>query len=485
MDKLEWDKLKSQKRFRKGTPQNYLPGVVRNEFESDYDRIVGSSSVRRLQDKAQVFPLQEDDVARTRLTHSIEVSALAKSLGKAVGIELEKRKIFTRRDTDELAAILQTAGLVHDLGNPPFGHYGETVIQKWFEKWFSSKEGECIAKSLSEQQKNDFLFFDGNVQNLRILTKLQTHNDNYGANFTFATLATIIKYPQNSVECAQKKKKKYGYFSSEAEQYKVIRSEMGLNPGVRHPATYLLEAADDIIYLCDDIEDGVKKGYINWSHEYQIIRSNLSTSIFTSVDLMQLFERIEKKHPDVRLSLQEQEIAKSRNFRNYVQSYLFSRAVSSFFDNEKTIMKNTEYNGLELLACEEKLIDELKRVTKTYCFPSREVISLELTGDKVLRGLLDTFIPAIVQSDGAKLADIRTYEGKLFSLISENFIYSSLYRHCKENESFFEDPEKKAAALNELTKYDKIQLCLDFISGMSDTYALTIYQKLFGIVRPT
>ena len=474
VENLEWKKLKSEKRFRKSTQQNNLPGVVRSAFEADYDRIVGSSSVRRLQDKAQVFPLQEDDVARTRLTHSIEVSALARSLGKAVGMELEKKGAFTRKDTEELAAILQTAGLVHDLGNPPFGHYGETVIQKWFEKWFDA-EGKNVADSLSDQQKNDFLFFDGNVQNLRILMKLQTHYDQFGANFTFATLGTIIKYPRDSIKCAEKGNKKFGFFFSETSQFQDICFELGLNPGARHPATYLLEAADDIIYLCDDIEDGVKKAYI---------KNNLQLSITKYKEMAGLFNRIESKNPDKRLSLQEQEIAKSRNFRNYVQSYLFSKAVKGFFDNENRIMANEEYEGLELLESEKALIEELQRVTKMHCFSSREVISLELTGNKVITGLLDVFVPAIVNAKGSDLCNIKTYEGKLFSLISKNFVYSSVNPYCEENNSFFEDSEKYAIAIDKLTAYDKIQLCLDFISGMTDTYALTIYQKLFGIVTP-
>lgn len=137
---LNWEKLLSSERERPSSRkiQQGDSIIARNEFEADYDRIVGSSSVRRLQDKAQVFPLQENDVTRTRLTHSIEVSALARSLGKAVGKQLEKRREFTPNQTEELAALLQVGGLIHDLGNPPFGHYGEDVIRNWFNTWFES-----------------------------------------------------------------------------------------------------------------------------------------------------------------------------------------------------------------------------------------------------------------------------------------------------------------------------------------------------------
>lgn len=260
MATLEWNKLLCTKRERESKSGSSI-NPVRNEFEADYDRIVGSSSVRRLQDKAQVFPLQQNDVARTRLTHSMEVSALARSLGKAVGRRLEEKEIFQDREqTEKLSALLQVAGLIHDLGNPPFGHYGETVIRDWFGKWFSGEAMLSEEKnSLSEQQKNDFIYFDGNVQNLRIVTKLQVQNDNKGANFTYGTLATIMKYPWSS-ESRPKGKIKFGYFESEQELAEAVRREIGLEAGVRHPATYLLEAADDIIYICDDIEDGTKKG---------------------------------------------------------------------------------------------------------------------------------------------------------------------------------------------------------------------------------
>ena len=209
MEKLQWEKLLCENRIRQShtKTESEMKGmklVTRNEFEADYDRIVGSSSVRRLQDKAQVFPLQKNDVVRTRLTHSIEVSALARSLAKTVGRELQRKGIFKNgEDTEKLMGLLQTAGLIHDLGNPPFGHYGEAVIKEWY--------GEKILQGKSEndidQKEQDFLHFDGNVQNLRIVTKLQTMNDAYGVNFTFGTLATIIKYPYSSVNQNNKKEK--------------------------------------------------------------------------------------------------------------------------------------------------------------------------------------------------------------------------------------------------------------------------------------
>ena len=272
MCKLNWDKLLCEERIRQGddNKNEFVTRdefVTRNEFEADYDRIVGSSSVRRLQDKAQVFPLQKNDFVRTRLTHSMEVSAVARSLGKTIGLFLEKEDGFKRDKTEKLMGMLQTAGLIHDLGNPPFGHYGETAIRNWYIERILQKSTEEIKKEGLEQEEADFYYFDGNVQNLRIVTKLQTMNDEYGANFTYGTLAAIIKYPYSSTNF-ERKDKKFGYFKSEEDIIKRIREKTGLEEGIRHPATYLLEAADDIVYIGDDIEDGVKKGYIPWKEEY-------------------------------------------------------------------------------------------------------------------------------------------------------------------------------------------------------------------------
>ncbi len=487
MAALDWNNLLSTKRERHSSRDQNEELVARNEFEADYDRIVGSSSVRRLQDKAQVFPLQQNDVARTRLTHSIEVSALARSLGKAVGKQLESKGKFTGEQTDQLSALLQVAGLIHDLGNPPFGHYGETVIQNWFTNWFRSEPVLATYHVvLTEQEQNDFCFFDGNVQNLRIVSKLQTQNDTYGANFTYATLGTIIKYPWPS-DKRRSNKKKFGYFKAEEYLAKDIQKTLGLEEGVRHPATYLLEAADDIIYLCDDIEDGVKKGYIDWDKEYNKIKVNLKLD--TSEQLKNLFQCIDEKYIDERMNEKEQIIAKARNFRNSVQSYLFKRAIQSFIENYDKIMSNSpEYASLELLGGEKDLISQLQRVTKENCFTCTEVLTLESAGDKVISSLLDIFVSAMIQGTGKELSDVRNYNGKVFRRISPNFVYRVLNNHMaveeikKEINERDNDPDEYLSKkLNNLSLYDRLHLVTDFISGMTDSYAVNLYLELNGI----
>lgn len=489
MSQLEWVKLLSDKRERQSSRRKGEEFVARNEFDADYDRIVGSSSVRRLQDKAQVFPLQEDDVARTRLTHSIEVSAMARSMGKAVGRELEKKypEEFSPGYTDQLASLLQVAGLIHDLGNPPFGHYGETIIQDWFSTWFE-KTGLLFThpRVLTKQEQNDFLYFDGNVQNIRIVSKLQIQNDTYGANFTYATLGTIMKYPWRS-DRVPTGKRKFGYFKSEEALANDVRATLGLADKVRHPATYLLEAADDIIYLCDDIEDGVKKGYINWPSELGKIEKHLQDES----TLKPLLEQVKQKGIDARMSAQEQITAGVRNFRNIVQSYLFKRCVKEFVDHYENIMSNKPLPGYELLNCEYRLIQELKRVTQDNCFVCHEVLALELEGYKVISTLLDVFVDSLINHSGKELMDTRTYCGKIFALISPNFVFRTLHGHATseeiamENKAQTDDPTSYIVEkLDKLSRYDRLHLAIDFISGMTDSYAVQVYQELMGIRHP-
>lgn len=473
---LSWDKLLSEDRIRMNS-EKAKDNPFRNEFEADYDRIVGSSSVRRLQDKAQVFPLQENDFTRTRLTHSVEVSALARSLGKAVGKELEKKdpENFTTDKTEKLASLLQVAGLIHDLGNPPFGHYGETVIRDWFKKWFENEYKTIEQTSakfkeqavLNQQEKNDFIFFDGNVQNLRIITKLQTLNDEYGANFTYGTLSAIIKYPWSSI--SNDDVSKFGYFASESDIIQKIWEKTGLSEGVRHPATYLLEAADDIIYICDDIEDGVKKGYICWKEEY----ASLQEKFATQQCYANLFNIINAKKTDSNMDESERILAQVRNFRNIVQTYLFTKAKDKFVNSYDELM-NGKFGTGEILIDEKNFITELKNITARNCFGCHEVLELELVGDKVLKTLLDIFVPTILNSTQKEIEDTRIYAGKLYKLISPNFKYIARHDYYTSEYREFKD----------IPIYDKLHLVVDYISGMTDSFAVNLYKKLLGIELP-
>lgn len=465
MSRLEWSKLFCEERKRKGnTSQDGL--VVRNAFEADYDRIVGSSSVRRLQDKAQVFPLQKNDFVRTRLTHSIEVSALARSLGKAVGINLEKKGFFGREETEKLAALLQTAGLIHDLGNPPFGHYGEQVIRQWV-----IEKGKELQESLDDEQEYfDFTRFDGNVQNLRIVTKLQTMSDHNGANFTYATLATIIKYPYSSIS-KKNHGEKYGYFKSEQDIVERIREATGLEEGIRHPATYLLEAADDIIYICDDIEDGVKKGYINWDNAFSSLKEE-----FKGDDVYRtILQNIADKYIDKNMDEKEQLLGRVRVFRNYIQSFLFEKAVEAFLDEYDLIMQGL-YEG-ELMKKQQTFIRALKKITSVNCFACKEVLSLEVAGDRVIKELLNILYNALNNMPAEESGKPRSYEEKIYQMISANYKYIATFDYENENRG-------RKKSFGELSSYDKLHLIVDFVSGMTDSFAVNLYKELTGISLP-
>lgn len=504
MGKLQWDKLLCEKRERPSDASNsaksasddtkkQLKVVTRNQFEADYDRIVGSSSVRRLQDKAQVFPLQQNDVVRTRLTHSMEVAAIARSLAKSVGLELEEKGIFTREQTEQLMGMLQTAGLIHDLGNPPFGHYGETAIRRWYEDTVMSsrsKEDKKAAKRILNgkkegnigklsQKDTDFLLFDGNVQNLRIVTKLQTLNDEYGANFTYGTLATIIKYPyvSNDENC---KKSKFGYFESENSVVQKIWKETGLDEGIRHPATYLLEAADDITYICDDVEDGVKKGCIPWHKEY----TSLKEKFGEDDRYKKIFKKIDDKTALSRIDISENEkiLAEVRLFRNYTQGHLIKTALESFFENYNAIMEGT-FGLTELLEDDKELTKEIQNITRKYCYSCDEVLTLEVVGERVIKELLDIFYKAIVKEDSERIVKIKdgkeqeltqNYEGKIYHLISDNYKAIAKFDYDTHTTREFKD----------LDEYEKIHLIVDFVSGMTDSYAVSLYKKLVGINLP-
>ncbi|URZ08956.1 dGTP triphosphohydrolase [Clostridium felsineum] len=468
--KLQWEKLLCGKRERPSTASNNH----RNEFDKDYDRIVYSSSIRRLQDKAQVFPLQENDFTRTRLTHSIEVSALAKSLGMSIGEILRKNKEMDEKQERELASLLQVSGLVHDLGNPPFGHYGEQIIRNWFEKEY--KKEESILRNIEGIEKTDFTNFDGNAQTFRILTKLQLLNDHNGANFSYATLATIMKYPWDSFnnKCIEHEGK-FGYFSSEKDIVGRIRECTGLESGVRHPATFLLEAADDMAYLCADIEDAVKKRIIPWDKEYKKIKDSLKREEYNTYK--EMFRKIDENNMIASNNkIPEEDLISVQNFKISAQGLMIRCVVDEFMSKYDYIM-NGKYECNELLDnSKAKLLKkELKRLEKSYCYSNKEVLTLELAGDNVINGLLDRFVNELANCSENPEKNIKERFGKLYQLISENFRHVCLYDY--QEKSIKDDFTKTKT-------YDRLLLITDFISGMTDSYAVKLYKELRGIKLP-
>lgn len=460
--KMNWDTLLNEKRFKKSSSDK-LEFDNRNSFSSDYSRIIFSSSFRRLQDKTQVFPLKRGDFVRTRLTHSLEVSHIASSMGKAIEYKKQLKD-------DKISSILAVAGLIHDIGNPPFGHFGEFVIQKFFKEFFKKNN-----LNLSQRQENDLIYFDGNVQTFRILKKLQYLGNEFGYNLTYGTLATIIKYPKNSVEGNKKnslniEEKKFGYFLSEDLDYKKINDELGLNNN-RHPLTYLLEASDDIAYCIADIEDGIQKKLITLEDIKEQIHKYKDRSDEKNLNsLIALDENIKK------YELENIHIKKSKGNRLYekiiiqkikiyLQSQMINNTISTFLKNEDDILNGIFKRELLDVSSYKEIKNLFKNLAENKIFNSKERVEIDLLGYQVIDTLLNIFVSSALEIlDKGKEASI--YSKGIYSLISDNY------------KLIYEEYEMKNAKTKEDKIYNTLKLCTDFISGMTDTFALELYKKL-------
>lgn len=453
---MNWKSLLSGERFHSG--RALAPFDGRNPFENDYSRLISSSSIRRLQDKTQVFPLQQSDFIRTRLTHSMEVSSIASSIGKSVEKLLIESKKMDGSLSGLLPSLLFTTGLIHDLGNPPFGHFGETAIQDFFISYF--KENKT---SLSNHERADFEKFDGNVQTFRILRKLSFLGHEFSYNLTLATLATIIKYPVNSLEGNKGDKtddiryKKFGYFLTEIDDYNKISKILGLN-GSRHPATFLLEAADDIAYSAADIEDGVKMGGITYETIYQVFNEIAGRGDLEVKNInqdLQKYKREANAMPGV-----GKDFLVSK-FRIDAQVFMIQKVINRFVEVHDEILNGNYQKELLKDSSAKEVRKGFKNLSKTV-FSDPKVMEAEIAGYEIITGLLSKFVQVCqsedFHSEGSGMA------GRCYKMIS-----SSL-RHIHET-----------YPSNRSKEYRNLQLIVDFISGMTDNYALNYYNKLTGV----
>ncbi|MNO43576.1 Deoxyguanosinetriphosphate triphosphohydrolase [compost metagenome] len=460
---MQWDNLLCEQRFREHS-QKVSNTDGRNAFENDYSRVVFSSAVRRLQDKAQVFPLDNSDFIRTRLTHSIEVSALGRSIGVSVENELINKRsyLFNEKHRGKLGPILSTVGLLHDLGNPPFGHFGESIIQQFFKNWFTDGYGE----GLTVEEKGDLINFEGNAQSFRLAHKLQYLIDENGFNLTFATLSSLLKYPRSSIEGNQKSGtasyKKFGYFQAEKNSFETIRECTGTGK-YRHPLAFLLEAADDIAYSAADIEDGLKKNALT----YTIIRETLGKFLdFSNKKEKEIFEKLDQFYTDVHSNYEDKAEIAVQRFRTFAQGFMIESVVRTFNERQRQILDGTFDEDIVLASDARNLRLAFKHMANNHIFKDKSIILKELVGQQVISGLLELFVEAITSPDRSKS---NTKEGKLYSLISPN------YRFISENY-----PSKRDESGN-VSLYDRLLLVTDFICGMTDSYAFELYQKLTGV----
>jgi len=451
---MNWEKLLLEKRFRDSSViKNSTDG--RNIFENDYSRIVLSAHVRRLQHKAQVFPLDKSDFTRTRLTHSMEVSSFARSLGVGVEKELISNRKLNPNQKGFIPAILQTAGLVHDIGNPPFGHFGEDTIQRFFKNYFNA--GKCT--NFSTEEKEDFQNFDGNVQGFRILRKLGLASDSYSYNLTMPTLASIIKYPCSSTEGNKDNniiisRKKFGFFQSEKEDFELINTNLELN-NKRHPLVFLLEAADDIAFSVCDIEDGFRKRIITKEMLFDVIKENLKDT--ENEDFINILEQIDKDIPSNHTAKQELLV---QQFRIKVHSFMLIEATKKFLELHDDILNGNFDKDLILNSKAAALRIAFKKLSIKN-FQHRSVLKRELVGERVISFLLEQLVGAV--TNNARLSNPKSKESKLDALISPSYKYV--------NEVIKSYP-------NDI--YNKIQLVTDYVCGMSDNFSLNLFRELMG-----
>jgi len=468
---MEWEKLLSEKRIRElleDKPANPSKPDERTQHGRDYDRAIFSTPVRRMQDKTQVFPLEPNDSVRTRLTHSLEVSNIARNMARSIGNWLlEEGEIKKSKQSDSIEIIATTCGLIHDLGNPPFGHAGEKAIQEWFKCQDSSFFEFGCEPEKAKQLKRDFLEFEGNAQTIRLISKLQVLADFHGLNFTCATMSAACKYIASANEITEglHAKSKLGHFASEQELIEKIQEETGTKD-IRNPIAYIVESADDIAFSVVDIEDGVKKGVISWDVlkeklEEEFVEASKGDSKSDSGMLELCFSKaddyLKKADPSILKKGKPHDNAMAQAFRVFVIIESAKAIEKAFKEKYKDIMNGDYPNELYKDSEAGALIEACKEVGIKYIYCSKETLKLELMGRRVIHDLMDIFW------EGASSKDKKAFAGKIYDLTSRN--YRVVYNKAMK--------EKELPA-----KYCSMQLMTDYICGMTDTFACTLHKRL-------
>ena len=464
---MDWKTLLCDTRIRKllgGPASGRIEGERRTEFDRDYDRAIFSTPVKRLQDKAQVFPLEPNDSVRTRLTHSLEVSTVAKGLAGSVATWLIEAKYLTgESDIRAIEAIAMTCGVIHDLGNPPFGHAGELAIQDWYAKKLHNDKdffSDFGGRDKSEQLKNDFLCFEGNAQTLRLVSKLQLLLDLHGLNLTAGTFSAACKYTATSEQAGQDSsdhgKSKPGYFASEDEVVRAVREATGTGEA-RNPITFLVEASDDAVYSTSDLTDGVKKGVLHWSTIEKRLRAGDDSKELISKCLKYVEEQMQKG--SLPTSGRAEDEARIQIFGVAAIFHIVTSAFEAFKENYEEIMAG-EYRG-ELVKDSRawELVDACQSLGRDFVYCADSNLRLEIAGRRVIHDLMDLFWEAVEPEE----FDGKTFEGKLYSLMSGN--YRAVCKHALKHGTL---PEK----------YYKLQLVTDYICGMTDGFACDLHRRL-------
>jgi len=448
---MKWQSLLSVKRLGKevGQEDPHHP-----TFQRDFDRIIFSSAFRRLQDKTQVFPLAESDYVRTRLTHSLEVSCVGRSLGTIVGEKIIEKYSLNNIHSSDIGSIVAAACLAHDIGNPPLGHSGEDAIKCWFR---DSTFGSNLVSELNEKERSDFLNYEGNAQGFRVLCRLQSPDNRGGMQLTCSTLAAYTKYPRESHipkeenHWTGESSKKWGFFQCDLDLFTEVAAAVGLikridshNYWCRHPLSFLVEAADDITYRIIDFEDAYRTGHI----EYEEFQKHTLKIIDDST--------IKKRLQGICREKEKVEFLRAKAINK-----LIHEVVISFLTVEEKILTGSYDSELLSDISSSKMMKDIKNVSKEKAYSARKVIEIEAAGFHVLARLLHIFLVAIedVANKGHKMASLKSM--KLLQLLPRQAL-------AKDG-----TPDK--------CKYTRIIKITDYVSGMTDSFAVTLYKKLTGI----
>lgn len=437
---MNWEQLLTTKRLGQ---EDYISANrdARTQFQMDYDRLIFSSSFRRLQHKTQVFPLPSGIFVHNRLTHSLEVASVGRSLGNMVASGL-KEKGNDEPLLQEIGSVVSAACLAHDLGNPPFGHSGEDAISNYFR----SKERENLKPLVTPDEWEDLNCFEGNANALRLLTHSFNGYRKGGYAMTYTTLASIVKYPYASAQRGSKGK--YGFFQSEKAIYEKIANDLGLVKAdgmfMRHPLVYLVEAADDICYQVMDIED---------AYRLKILSAEQTINL-----LQEYFIHDEKAQRSIQkvFAMVTDESERIAYLRSKVVGKLINECKEVFLNNEEQIMKG-DFNSSLIKSVHEHIAKTYKAIASfsfEQIYKQPMVVEIEVSAYKIIETLLDKLVTSILNPDNS-------YAQGLLRLIPSEYYVS-------ENAS----------------DYTKIRAILDFVAGMTDDYALNMYRTLEGMQLP-
>ncbi|MEN8702639.1 MAG: dGTP triphosphohydrolase [Polaribacter sp.] len=441
---MNWEQLLSLKRF--GDTQK-RPRIAQDEtrlgFEVDFDRIIFSSAFRSLQDKTQVIPLSETDFVHTRLTHSLEVSVVGRTLGRRVGkvlLERHPNLVELGYTFNDFGAIVAAASVTHDIGNPPFGHSGEKAIGEYFK----TGKGVTYKSQLSDKEYQDLVDFEGNANGFKILTESR-EGISGGLRLCYATLGAFLKYPKESLPKKPTDHivdKKYGFFQSDKEAFLDVVTELGMKPKnaeansfYRHPLAYLVEAADDICYTIIDFEDGINLGLIDEDYALEY--------------MSKLIHGINR---DKYYALQHTK-DRTAYLRAIAINALIDEAVTIFLKNEEAILNGDFKNSLLDKCKYEAQINDIIKISIDKIYKSKEVLEKEVAGYRIIGDLLDVFITAINNNFENNNSN---YDNLLVNLMPQEYVSQSV------------------------SQYDRIMAVCTYVSRMSDSYAIRLRRKIFG-----